>query len=151
MPLLELFTFVLCAFFQAPAAPLKEGILDAQEMAQFSRAQKVDDRIQVYAAASLRMERSMTAEIGTNDFSHIPKELDLWVELLSGSLNDIDANIQPKKKPKYLIRYEIQVRKALAVLKEFKVKAPIDQQDIFDSKLTEAEAIRKRFVDIIFR
>ena len=151
MPLLGLFTFALFAFFQIPAAPLQEGILDAQEMAQFSTAQKVDDRIQVYAAASLRMQRSMTAEIGNNDFSHIPKELDLWVELLSGSLKDIDANVQAKKKSKSLIRYEIQVRKDLAILKEYKVKAPIDQQDVFDSKLAEAESIRKRFVDIIFR
>jgi hypothetical protein len=152
MSMLGLLPFVLYALLQtAPVSLLKGDVLNPDEKAKLSAAQKVDERIQVYHSASKRMQQSITVAVSGNDFSNMPDALNRWVELLSGSVEDIDANIKPKKKSKALIRYEIQVRQALTSLKGYKAKAPIDQQDVFDSKLSEAESIRKRFVEIIFR
>ena len=93
--------------------PLLEGnVLNAEEKARINRAQSVDDRIKVYHSASKRMQQSVDAAVSSNDFSGVPDALKLWVALLSGSLEDIEANLKTKKKSKALIRYEIQVRKA---------------------------------------
>ena len=81
----------------------------------------------------------------------MPDALKLWVALLSGSLEDIEANLKTNKKSKALIRYEIQVRKANATFQGYKAKAPVDQQDVLDEQIAGAEKIRKKFVDIIFR
>jgi hypothetical protein len=152
MTLLGLLPFVFYAFLQTAPGPLLEGkVLNAQEKAQLGKAQKVDDRIKVYNSASKRMQQQMQASFSGNDFSNVPDILELWVELLSGSLEDIDANLKTNKKPKALIRYEIDVRKAITAFKGYKSKAPLDLQDLFDSKLADAEKIRKRFVEIIFQ
>ena len=147
-----LLPLVLYAMLQGFVPPLLEGdILNAVEKAQLGRAQKVDDRIKVYQSASSRMQRSVHAAVSSDDFSGVPEAVKLWVSLLAGSLEDIDANVQAKKKSKALIRYEIQVRKTLTEFKGYKAKAPIEQQDEFDAQLASAEIIRKRFVEIVFR
>jgi len=152
MSLLGLLPLFLYAFLQVVSVPLLEGnALNAVEKASINRAQSVDDRIKVYHAASKRMQQSVEAAVSSNDFSSVPDALKLWVALLSGSLEDIEANLKAKKKSKALIRYEIQVRQASSDFRGYKAKAPVDQQDAFDVQLAGAEKIRKSFVDIIFR
>lgn len=152
MSLPRLLPFVLCALMQLPSAhQLKEEVFDPGEKERLSRAQKVDDRIKIYTSASKRLQRSVYTAISDNNFSSLPKALRQWVSILSISLEDIDANLNVKKKSKPLIRYEIQVRKALTEFKDYKASVPIELQDEFDDCLDSAEKIRKRFMDIIFR
>jgi hypothetical protein len=152
MSLLGLLPLFLYAFLQVASVPLLEGnALNVEEKARLNRAQSPDDRIKVYHSASQRMQQSIGAAVRSNDFSSVPDALKLWVALLSGSLEDIEANLKAKKKSKALIRYEIQVRKANSVFRGYKAKAPVDQQDAFDAQIAGAEKIRMKFVDIIFR
>jgi hypothetical protein len=152
MSTLGLLPLVFYAFLQVLSPPLLQGdALNAREKARLSLAQKVDDRIKVYHSASTRMQQSVHAAVSGNDFSSVPDALKLWVSLLSGSLEDIGANLKAGKKSKALIRYEIQVRKTITEFRGYKPKAPVEQKDEFDTLLAGAESIRKRFVEIIFR
>jgi hypothetical protein len=152
MSLLGLLPLFLYTFLQVASVPLLEGnILNVDEKARINRAQSVDDRIKVYHSALKRMQQSVDVVVSGNDFSNAPDILEQWIGLLSGSLKDIDANLTTKKKSKALIKYEIEVRKAITAFKAYKTNAPLDQQDLFDSKLADAETIRKRLVEIIFQ
>lgn len=152
MALPGLIPLVLYTFLQAVPGPLLQGdTLNAEEKARLDRAQKVDDRIKVYHAASKRMQQQVHASVSAGDFSDMPDALELWGGLLSGSLQDIETNMQAKKKSKALIKFEIQVRKTIAEFKGYKARAPLEQQDAFDATLADAEKIRKRFVEIIFK
>ena len=130
---------------------LQEEVFSPGEKEQLSRAQKIDDRIKTYTSASKRLQRSVYTAINGKDFSILPGALNQWVSMLSISLEDIDANLNVKKKSKPLIRYEIQVRKALTEFRGYKANVPAELQDEFDDRLASAEKIRKRFMDIIFR
>lgn len=152
MPLLGLLPLFLYAFLQVASVPLLEGnILNEGEKARINKAQSVNDRIKVYHSASKRMQQSVDAAVRSDDFSGVPDALKLWVALLTGSLEDIEANLRTNKKSKALIQYEIQVRKANSAFRGYKAKASVDQQDAIDEQITAAEKIRKKFVDIIFR
>jgi hypothetical protein len=142
----------LCLFCQSLNIPLLDGdLLTAEERALIAQANKIDDRIKVYESASKRMQAALLTMVGSGDFSKTPETLDSWVSLLSGSLVDIEANLKAKKKSKALIRYEIQVRKSIGVCRNYKAKAPVEQQDAFDTCIARAEEVRKKFVDIIFK
>jgi len=130
---------------------LEGNALNVEEKGRIIRAQSIDDRIKVYHSASKRMQQSVDAAVRSNDFSGLPDALKLWVALLTGSLEDIEANLKTNKKSKALIHYEIQVRKANSAFRGYKTKAPVDQQDALDEQITGAEKIRMKFVDIIFR
>jgi hypothetical protein len=152
MALLGLLPLFLYAFLQVASVHLLEGnALNVEEKGRIIRAQSIDDRIKVYHSASKRMQQSVDAAVRSNDFSGLPDALKLWVALLTGSLEDIEANLKTNKKSKALIHYEIQVRKANSAFRGYKTKAPVDQQDALDEQITGAEKIRKKFVDIIFR
>lgn len=149
---LGLLPLFLYAFLQVTPVPLLEGYaLNVEEKGRISRAQSVDNRIKVYHSASKRMQQSVHAAVSSNDFSGFPDALKLWVALLTGSLEDIEANLKTNKKSKALIHYEIQVRKANSAFRGYKTKAPVDQQDELEEQITGAEKIRQKFVDIIFR
>jgi hypothetical protein len=152
MSLLGLFAFTLFAFFQDAAAPLTlKDLLDHQEMAKLAAATNIAQRIKVYEAASKRYQETLEAAIIKNDFSQIPEQMRQWSSLLSESLKDIEENLKTKKKSKQLIDYEIQVRKGITAFQDYKVKIPIEQQDIFGLYLTQVEKVRKRFIEIIFQ
>lgn len=148
----QLLTFAVFAFIQAAAAPrFADDALNPMEKERIARAINIEQRINVYETASKRIQQTLQAAVAGGDFSKVPDTLKLWDSLLSGSLEDIEANLKSKKKSKALIRYEIQVRKALAATQGYKTKAPVDQQDTFDSCLAQVEKMRKRFVEIIFQ
>ncbi len=152
MLVLQLMLFSIVALAQvADSTRFADEILDDKEKQKMARAVKVEDRIKVYEAASKRIHQTLEAAVAGDDFSKAPDILKLWLSLLSGSLEDIEANLKTRKKSKPLIRYEIQVRKAITASRGYKTKAPLEQQDLFDSYLAQAEKIRKRFVEIIFK
>jgi len=136
---------------QGTAPTFTEGILNAKETGQLARATKVEERIKVYETASKRMQQTVHALAANEKFSQINETLRLWDALLTGSIEDIEANLKTKKKSRALIRYEIQVRKALTAAQDYRNSIPPEQMEEFDAYLANAEKIRKRFVKIIFQ
>jgi hypothetical protein len=152
MLLLQLIVLTLFAFPQVAAIPdLAEGVLNAKEKQNLAREDNVEKRIKIYESASKRIQKTLRGYVSDGDFSEVPETLKLWNSLLSASLKDIEANLKTKKKSRPLIRFEIQVRKAIADLRDYQTKAPLDQQNAFDSCLAQAEKVHQRFVDIIFK
>jgi hypothetical protein len=152
MPIACLLAFCSALLLQTAGTSSKHGdIFLPSEKAQIEQADNVERRIKVYEAASKRMQQSLEAAIVKDDFHAVPDDLQRWTSLLAKSLEDIEANLKAKKKSRALIRYEIQVRKSISRTESLKIRAPADQQDIFDSCLAHAEKVRRRFVEILFR
>jgi hypothetical protein len=114
-------------------------------------ADDIEERIKVYRKASERMMKSLLKAVSKKEFQMIPDSLSSWTTLLAESLNDIEANLErKKKKSKPLIKYEIQVRKAIKDIRDFKTRAPVQQQDIINRSLDRSESVRARMVEILF-
>jgi hypothetical protein len=146
-------SFILCTLLQTggvapPVFP--DDVLSAAEKTQIERESNVERRIKIYQSASERIQRELKEAIAKEEFQTVPNRLNKWILLLSLSLKDIESNLKAKKKSRPLINYEIQVRKAIANTEEYRLRAPVEQQDVFESSLTQAETIRKRFVEILF-
>jgi hypothetical protein len=142
---------VFSLFLQADWAPSYKGdIFTSKEVEKLEKERDVNDRIKVYTNASKRIRNRLSKAASRGQFQGVPGDLELWTVLLANSLKDIKANLDPGKKSKNLIRFEIEVRKSLDDIKDFKIRAPIDQQDAFDACLSKAEAIRQQLVEIIF-
>ena len=139
----------LAAQAGGPSSESDSG-LTAAEKEQLQKEQKIDSRIKIYETASTRLFKALEANVLKEDFQSVPACLKTWTSLLDLAVEDINANASRKKKSKALIRYEIQLRKALADVQGFKIRAPVDEQDEFDAFLNRAEEIRKKFVDILF-
>jgi hypothetical protein len=122
--------------------PLERGKLQKEE--------KINNRIKIYKTASTRYLNTFGSATSTNDFESVPPTLQVWMSLLTESLQDIDANVERKKKSKALIDYEIHLRKSINEVKDYKVKVPLEQQDFLDSWVVQAETIQTRFLDILF-
>ena len=139
-------------FFQAGDIPPVAGdVFNSAEKAQLENAKNnIERRIKVYEATSRRIQQTLEASVDKEDFRTVPEHLTLWVALLSKSLEDIEADLKSKKKSGALIKYEIQLRKSIANTESLKIKAPVDQQDLFDSCISQAETVRKKFVAILF-
>jgi hypothetical protein len=147
-----MFASILAFSLQAgPVPPAGTDIFSPAEKAQIESAANVERRIKVYESASRRIQKTLEAAAAKDNFDAVPENLKLWNALLSKSLEDIEINLKAKKKSRALISYEIQVRKSIDSMKNIKIKAPVDQQDFFDSCLSEAEAVRKKFVEILFQ
>jgi hypothetical protein len=133
----------------APSAPA--DLFIPAEQAQLAKASNVEGRIKAYTAASKRMQHNLEIAVGVDNFETVPEDLKLWTALLSKSLDDIEANLQTKKKSRALINYEIQLRKSISQTESYKIKAPVEQQDLFESVLSDAQKVRKKLVEILFR
>lgn len=125
-------------------------IFTAKEVEKLEKEKDINDRIKIYTDASERIQEKLNKAVSRGQFQSVPEDLALWTDLLTNSYEDIKASIDPDKKSRNLIKFEIQVRRSLDDLQDNKIKAPLDQHDAFDACLTEAETIRKRFVEIIF-
>jgi len=142
---------VLGISLQANWASSFEGdIFTAKEIEKLEKERDINDRIKVYKDASERIQERLNKAVSRKQFQSVPGDLALWTALLTNSYEDIKASIDPNKKSRNLIKFEIQVRKSLDDFQNNKIKAPLNQHDAFDACLTEAEAIRKKFVEIIF-
>ncbi len=148
-----LFALVLAFSLQAGEVPppASINIFSPAEKAQIESANNVERRIRVYESASRRIQQTLEAASAKDDFQAVPENLKLWTALLSKSLEDIEINLNEKKKSRALISYEIHVRKSIANTENLKIKAPVDQQDLFDSCISQAEAVHKKFVEILFQ
>jgi hypothetical protein len=148
----QLFALAVLLFLQtATDLSFTEGILNPKEKGQLARAVNVEQRIKVYTAASSRIQQTLHGMAADGDFARITDSLNLWNTMLSGSLQDIEANLKTKKKSRALIRYEIQVRKLLTEVQEYKISIPAADEETFKSLLAQADKTRKQFVDIIFK
>ena len=151
MNALLLSVFLLFAFQQQDNSAVMSGVLNAQEMRKFNTTDHFETRIKLYELASKRMLDKMN-EAGANaEFKSFPEGLKAWTTLLSESLKDIEENLITNSKSRAMINYEIQVRKAIAIIENLKLKAPGEQQDLFESTISAAERVRKKFVEILFR
>jgi hypothetical protein len=152
--MLQIKLLALIVFLLLPTATdlsFTEGILNPKEKEKFAKAINVEQRIKVYESATVRIHQTLHEIAAKRDFTQISSTLRVWNTLLTGSLQDIEANLKTKKKSRPLIRYEIQVRKLLKETDGYKNGIPAEEEDAFKSLLAEAEKIRKRFVEIIFR
>jgi hypothetical protein len=129
--------------------PAAEG-LTADERERLAREQKLDNRIKIYETASKRLLKSLETAVIKEQYDSDLPILKAWTYLLNTSFEDIEKNASRKKKSKALIRLEIQLRKALSDVQEYKLRAPLDQQGAFDAFLSRSEQIRKKFVEILF-
>jgi hypothetical protein len=151
MPTLLPLYFALSMFFQAGAKlPALDGIFNAQEKAGIAQSSNLKGRIKVYTAASTRIQKDLQAVMAAEEFQKVPSILKTWTLLLSESFKDIEAGPKLKKPLRALINYEIQLRKAIALTHDYKIRAPADRQDDFITFLDEAAMIRKKIVDILF-
>jgi hypothetical protein len=144
-------TLALVLLPQAGSMPaFPEGIFSPEEKTKLEWGSKVENRIKVYEKASSRIHRTVQTAISKGEFQQVPEKLELWASLLEASLQDIRANLKTKKKPRPLIKYEIQVRKAIAATQDSKIGAPVEQLDLIDSSLARASAVHKKLVEILF-
>ncbi len=142
----------LSVLLQAGGVPSGlEDILNPPEKAKLSVARSLNDRIKVYTEASQRIQLMLQYDVSRDSFDPVPGVLKLWTSLLDKSLEDINASLLPKQKPKNLKKFEIQLRIAIKDMQSQKIKAPAELQDDFEACLARAEAARKRFVDILFQ
>jgi hypothetical protein len=144
-----LFLNVLCQTGSVPADG--DAIFSPAEQARLKIENSVERRIKIYQAASVRIQRDLQLSVAKDDYATVSAALKVWVSLLAKSLEDVENNLQSKKKPRSLINYEIHVRKTIGDVQSYKIKAPADQQDSFDSCITQAESIRKKLVEILFK
>lgn len=122
-----------------------------EERSRLQREEKVDNRIKVYEKASKRLQNLVSEAVASQQFNDVPATLSTWMEIITASLKDIEANLKGKKKSKQLIKYEIQIRKAITAVEDYKLRAPLDQQECFDAWIEKADAVHTRFVDILFK
>ncbi len=142
---------VFLALTQAVTVPpVLEDILEPEERARLEQGRNIDRRIKVYDSVSQRIQKEIMAAVLEGDFQNVPEKLRQWNLLLSVSLKDIDSNLRGKKKPKSLKKYEINIRKSISETENYKFDAPLDQQDVMEAYIEQAEEMRKRFVDLLF-
>jgi len=101
-----------------------DDVLSSKEKIQLQRADSIDRRIKIYTDASKRIQKNLQEAVAGNNFLFVPAYLKKWTLLLVRSLEDIEANLKPKKKNKNLIKYEIHVRKSLAAIRDYRIQAP---------------------------
>jgi len=129
---------------------LAQEFLTAAEKSALEKEKKIDNRIKVYQTASVRLSRLMQGALQEHDFARLEQGSENWVKLLSASLEDIEGNVNRKKKSRALINFEIHLRRTIQDMRSFKFKLPADQQDQFDLWLDRAEEARKKMVGILF-
>ncbi len=146
-------TLICSLLFQAvipsPAAG-PDGLLDV-ERSRLEKETKLDNRIKIYEAASIRCQNSLSGMIQSQELQRVPSQLKSWLSLLETSLKDVEQTPSRKDKSHALIRYEIHLRKAISNLQELKLKASVDEFDDFEAWLARAEEIRKKFVNMLFQ
>ena len=141
--------FALLSQAAGPPSALNQGLTPAERDA-LQRERKIDNRIKIYDEASERLSKSLESLVVKDGFQSVPDVLESWRNVLELAAKDIEENASRKNKSKALIRFEIRLRKEIANAQDFRIRAPVDQQDVFDAWLSRAEEIRKEFVDILF-
>ena len=149
-----LFLLATVTWFQAnPSLPAiaTADCITAAEKLKLSTQERIDSRIKTYRDISERLHSSVESAIANKSFDEVPALLTCWKEHLAASGKDIEAKVNRKNKSGALINYEIQIRKSILDMHDAQLKVPLQQQSEFESWLSQAEVIRKRFVDILFQ
>jgi hypothetical protein len=102
----------------APVDLPDRQLLTPAEKSLLERETHIDRRIRIYESASLRFQRSIQVATKQEEIEGFLEDLESWVKLLSASREDIESNVNRKKKSRALIRYEIQVRKTAGDLQD---------------------------------
>ena len=154
MSILWPFILILSVFLQnGSMSDFPTGTFTEKETRKIEKeSDDIDGRIDVYRNASIRMQKELKETVSKDGFQNVPGHIQLWTSLVTESLKDIEFNIDPKKKKsKALIKYEIHVRQTINDLRELQIRAPYEQQQIFDSCIERANAARGKMVDILFQ
>jgi hypothetical protein len=154
MSILWPFILILSVFLQnGSVSDFPTGTFTEKETRKIEKeSDDIDGRIDVYRNASIRMQKELKETVSKDGFQDVPGHIQLWTSLVTESLKDIEFNIDPKKKKsKALIKYEIHVRQTINDLRELQIRAPYEQQQIFDSCIERANAARGKMVDILFQ
>src|SRR5688572_15776196 len=100
---------------QALQLPGPDG-LTPTERSKLDKEGKIDSRIRIYESASDRFHKSVRSALQKQEFEVVQDGLNSWIKVLSGSLEDIEMNVNRRKMSRALIRYEIHLRKAFGDL-----------------------------------
>jgi hypothetical protein len=144
-----LFYLLLNACQAGPLPPTQDGLLPA-ERERLSKEEKIDNRIKIYETATERIRNALHKTVTAESYSDVPALLSDWQRLLATSTQDIEDKVSRKKRSRNLIHFEIQLRKAIADVQNYKLKAPIDLQQGFENWLADADKAHNSFVDILF-
>jgi hypothetical protein len=146
------FILILNMLCQASGVPADtDDIFSPKEKTQLQKTTSADGRINIYQKASVRLQENLKQSVANAELDTVSDTLKRWTSLLFKSFDDIKINLKAKKKSRNLINYEIHVRKAIVDTRGYKLIAPLDQQDDFDACLAQAEAIRSKMVEILFK
>jgi hypothetical protein len=144
--------FFLSLFVQAGgASPPAVESFSIEEKARLAASIAINGRISIYNKASQRIQTDLQEAIHQDHFEIVPDILTAWSSLLQTSIADIETDGKSNKKSKELRKFEIRIRKDIKDLADMKLKAPYNQQDIFESCIAKAETIRKKIIDILFK
>jgi hypothetical protein len=141
---------LLSLALQAAFAGGAPEIYTPSEKKRLESAKTLDDRIRVYDTAFARTLKEIEKNIREDRFENASRTLSAWPALLSESLQDIEKNINPKKKPGRLKRYEIHLRQAIGEMRDLRMYAPIDLYDAIISCEKQAEETRQKFMTFLF-
>ena len=153
MPFFWSFSIVLAIFLPQGYVPdFPAGTFTDKESQKIEKeSDDIEERIKVYRKASERMLDNLDKTVSRREFQTAPDILSTWMLLITESLKDIEANLERKgKKSKPLIKYEIQVGKSIKNIQDYKIRAPVDQQDIFNRCIDQAESVRTKMLEILF-
>jgi hypothetical protein len=152
MALLESVFLILTLLAQtAGLPPAAAKAFTPKENFRLGLSKSPNSRISIYDEASERIQKDLQGTAKKEQFETVSDLLTTWVSLLQISLEDIETNSKANKKTKKLRKFEIHIRKAIKDLRDIKLKAPVEQQDTFDSCIAKAETIRKKLIDILFK
>jgi hypothetical protein len=152
MALLESVFLILILLTQtAGLPPAAVKAFTPEENSRLTSSKSPNSRISIYDEASERIQKNLQEAAKKDQFESVPDILTTWVSLLQTSLEDIETNSKANKKTKKLRKFEIHIRKTINDLRDIKLKAPVEQQDAFDSCIAKTETIRKQLIDILFK
>jgi hypothetical protein len=140
----------LAAYGQSAPVAAADNCLMNEEKERLKTETNLDRRIRIFEAGSRRCESSVVNFITRGEFQYCPGTLQAWRGLLEQSLQDIHSRPGRKDKSRALIRYEIHLRRAIAAVRDARVKAPLELLQGIDEWIDRAEEIRKDMVKILF-
>ena len=147
-PVILLSLFLTAAFADVDLPPTE--IYAPSEKNRLASAKSLDDRIKVYESAFERIRKEMEKHIREDRFEDAARALSAWSALLSESLDDIEKNINTKKKSGRLRRYEIRLRQAVNGMRAFRMHTPMELYDALVSFEAQAEDTRRKFMNFLF-
>jgi len=145
LPILLFLLFQTAAF--AADAP---EIYAPSEKKRLASSKSLDNRIRVYDTAFERIRKEVENDIRDERFENAARTLGVWSALLSESLADIEANINPRKKSGRLRQYEIHLRQAISGMRTLRMRSPAELYDALVSFEEQAEETRSKFMLLLF-